>query len=319
MSSNQKSQNVPLPKDLMEVQLGQVDLLIAMYSSDEAISLDSTSSQLVETLKAWCEGDEETPPKIAELGISALLNLEVPQQDGSLTNENVLQLEVLFPLVQHPDDAAEGALTDPPQPKVRVRQPAWMSKADAARLTSDIPEEDIFSIIEAVKDLAAEYLVSKKTAALENAKTQTDEGIVRVWFYFPSISTRSKRDDLINHAPGYGLTGFLLAGKPGVLCVEGGSQAIDDYMKFIKTESWGDIPSGHKKVSERYRESGSDIKREFRDMQEITDDLGERRGERANRNDMKALEAWLNEKGQLNKEKSTKLVGAIRRRCFAQS
>ncbi|CAG9982479.1 unnamed protein product [Clonostachys byssicola] len=292
MSSNQLSQNVALPKDLMEVQLGQVDLLVAMYSSDEAISLDSTSSQLVETLRTWCEGDEETPPKIAEPGISALLNLEVPQQDGSITSENILQLEVLFPL-----EDAEGALTDPPPPKVRVRQPAWMSKADAARLTSDIPKEDIFTIIEAVKDLAAEYLASRKASALANAKKNIDEAIVRVWFYFPSISTRSKRDDLINHAPGYGLTGFLLAGKPGVLCVEGGSQAIDDYMKFIKTESWGDIPSGHKKVSERYRESGPDIKRAFQDMQEITDDLGERRGERANRNDMKALEAWLNEKG----------------------
>uniref|UniRef100_A0A8H7NMC2 Small nuclear ribonucleoprotein Prp3 C-terminal domain-containing protein n=1 Tax=Bionectria ochroleuca TaxID=29856 RepID=A0A8H7NMC2_BIOOC len=297
MSSNQASENDALPKDLMEIQLGQIDLLVAMYSSDEAISLDSTSSKLVEALRAWCEGDEETAPNIAEPGISALLNLEVPQQNGSPTTENVLQLEVLFPLVHHSDDAADGTLTDPPPPKTRVRQPAWMSKADAARLTSDIPKEDIFTIIEAVKDLAAEYLVSKKAAALESAKKNIDEAIVRVWFYFPSISTRSKRDDLINHAPGYGLTGFLLAGKPGVLCVEGGSQTIDDYMKFIKTESWGDIPSGHKKVSERYRESGSDIKRAFQDMQEITDDLGERRGERANRNDMKALEAWLNEKG----------------------
>nr|RBQ99375.1 hypothetical protein FVER53263_10842 [Fusarium verticillioides] len=123
-----------------------------------------------------------------------------------------------------------------------------------------------------------------------------DTSLVRVWFYFPSISTRAKRDDFINYAPTYGLTGFLLAGKPGILCLEGGSVAIDDFMKFIKTESWGDIPAHHKKVSERYREEAVDLKRAFSDMQEITDMI-EKRGARGNRGDMKALEAWLVECG----------------------
>jgi hypothetical protein len=115
---------------------------------------------------------------------------------------------------------------------------------------------------------------------------------VRAWFYFPSISTRSKRDDFIIHAPTYRLSGFLYAGKPGILCVEGEAQSVDDYMKFIKTESWGDIPAHHKKVSERYRES-KDVERVFEDMAEITDSVGERRGQRVNRGDMKAVEEWL--------------------------
>ena len=132
---------------------------------------------------------------------------------------------------------------------------------------------------------------------------------MRAWFYFPSISTRAKRDDLVAHAPVYGLTGFLLAGKPGVLCVEGAPARVDRYMRFIRTESWGDIPAHHKKVSERYREAigagvrgngggGGNGGRAFADMREITDELAAfRRGERANRNDMKALEAWLAERG----------------------
>jgi hypothetical protein len=68
-------------------------------------------------------------------------------------------------------------------------------------------------------------------------------------------------------------------------------------MKFIKTESWGDIPAHHKKVSERYRESGKDVNRAFEGMREVTDEVGERRGERANRTDMKALEMWLGKRG----------------------
>ncbi|CCF32536.1 hypothetical protein CH063_04912 [Colletotrichum higginsianum] len=48
-------------------------------------------------------------------------------------------------------------------------------------------------------------------------------------------------------------------------------------MRFIKTESWGDIPAHHKKVSERHRETGV-ASRVFADMSEITDSVGERRG-----------------------------------------
>ncbi|KAG5827185.1 hypothetical protein H9Q74_002769 [Fusarium xylarioides] len=54
----------------------------------------------------------------------------------------------------------------------------------------------------------------------------------------------------------------------------------------------GDIPAHHKKVSERYREEATDLKRAFSDMQEITDMI-EKRGARGNRGDMKALKAWL--------------------------
>jgi hypothetical protein len=67
-------------------------------------------------------------------------------------------------------------------------------------------------------------------------------------------------------------------------------------MSFIKTHSWGDIPSHQKKVSERYRET-KDVQRVFSGMEEITDSLGERSGHRANRGDMQALETWLQARG----------------------
>lgn len=72
-------------------------------------------------------------------------------------------------------------------------------------------------------------------------------------------------------------------------------------MKFIKTDSWGDIPSYQKKVSERLREGSGvgdvSVQRVFTGMQEITDSLGERGGARGNRGDMQALENWLKERG----------------------
>ncbi|KAH7024040.1 hypothetical protein EDB80DRAFT_60444 [Ilyonectria destructans] len=293
MSTDEGSRDV-LPKDLMELQLGQIDLLMAMYTSDDAISIDDASSNLLEALRDWCESDRETVPEFTEACITMLLSLDVSDEGHSSDETKSLQLSLSVPLI-YEEGGKALAPTEAPPVKTRIQQPAWMSKGEVACLTAEIPDGDILTVIEHVKEAACQHLAGLKHVDAINGNADTS--IVRVWFYFPSISTRSKRDDLVNYGPTYGLTGFLLAGKPGVLCLEGGSQAIDEFMKFIKTESWGDIPSHHKKVSERYREEGQDIRRAFKDMQEITDMIGERRGERANRNDMKALEAWLNESG----------------------
>lgn len=302
-----------LPKELLEIQLGQIDLLLAMYAAEEELFVEDDVRTYVEELKDWCSGDDgvlfagKTRPSI-----TMLLMLQVHTNDEPATASS-LKLDISIPLSVETSQDVTG-MDEPPPVKFRLQQPTWMSKAEAAQLMAGIPQDesgnDMFTTIEQIKDAASQHLLQQAHSAAAEEEEEaaypahTNNTLLRVWFYFPSISTRAKRDDLVTHAPRYGLTGFLLAGKPGILCVEGGSaRAVDDYMRFIKTESWGDIPAHHKKVSERYRETlgpGADGKiaaRAFPDMQEITDTLGERRGERANRNDMRLLEAWLTERG----------------------
>jgi hypothetical protein len=281
-----------LPQDLIELQLGQIDLLLAMYP--EEITIDGNSQATVDILKSMEEIGNHNFMTNAP-SVSTLLRVEIASD--TTHNQHTLELDLTFPFSYEGPNEPE----DPPKVKVRICQPYWLSRAATAQLMTDLPEEeDLLGTIEHIKDAAEQQLKLAVDTAIA-PPTQGTLGksagpFVRVWFYFPSISTRSKRDDFIIHAPSYQLTGFLYAGKPGLLCVEGGSQAIDDYMKWIKTESWGDIPAHHKKVSERYRET-KDVERVFADMTEITDMVGERRGQRANRGDMKAMEEWLTERG----------------------
>ncbi|KAI0477074.1 hypothetical protein GGR56DRAFT_388246 [Xylariaceae sp. FL0804] len=286
-----------LPKDLLEVQLGQIDLLTSMYAAEDAVLIDETTQRVVDQLKEWCEGVRDTSPVLSDEALLVLLELPISGQHS-------LRLEIAVPVASG-RDIDHDMLGESPPVKIRARQPEWMSKTETFRLNGEIPQdEDLFTCIEHVKEKASQQL-SRSIEAQTNTgasfkssdPSESSEETSRVWFYFPSISTREKRDDLVNHAPRYGLTGFLLAGKPGILCLEGASRRIDEFMRFIKTESWGDIPPQHKKVSERYRESGLDVRPAFGGMQEITGLVGERRGERANRGDMKALEAWLTERG----------------------
>ena len=292
-----------LPKDLMEVQLGEIDLLLAMYPSEDEIQVDNSSRCLLEELRTWCESeDTEGFSCLTQDAIYITLGLDfdVPVQDDSETTITDaaprIELAISVPIAYTGDTTASD-LSEPPNASTRVQPTSWMSKAEAAQMSAEAPQADITSAIEFVREAAA-HSFKRKHHKECMASPNNHQEITRIWFYFPSISTRSKRDDIVNYAPTYNLTGFLLAGKPGVLCLEGDSQAIDDFMKFIKTVSWNDIPSQHKKVSERHREEGPELARAFKDMSEITDEFGDtRRGIRGNRNDMSVLKSWMEERG----------------------
>lgn len=280
-----------LPPELIEHQIAQVDLLMAMYPGDE-ITMEESSRSLFDSLNSSLADHALPRPNThGPSPINLLLHLSI-EEDKSL------QLDINVPFAYEGNAPPDEA----PSINVRIRQPSWLNRATTTHLNANISEdEDLFTTISSIQDAASNHLTDQTPPDQPPTNTPTPHSpLVRAWFYFPSISTRAKRLDLITHAPSYSLTGFLFAGKPGLLCLEGTSPNIDSYMKFIKTESWGDIPSHHKKVSERLREEGPErkgVERAFSDMQEITDEVGERRGARANRGDMGAVEEWLGERG----------------------
>ncbi|KAH8848420.1 hypothetical protein MCOR07_000601 [Pyricularia oryzae] len=274
-----------LSTDLIELQLGQIDLLLAMYP--ESTTIDADNHRRAEALRSIVDGSLASDPP-ASLSLVLSLDLDRTVRDCG----SKLDLEISFSFAQ-PDGPVE-----PPPPRGRVLQPTWLSKADTSSLNASLPPELLADLDKEALEAHVTQTLATLLAPKPSAESQDQpRDLVRVWFYFPSISTRSKRDDLVEHAPRHGLTGFLISGKPGMLCVEGCADDIDAYMRFVRTESWRDIPAAHKKVSERLREAG--VQRVFDDMREVDcgDMGGERRGERANRLDMKALETWLVGKG----------------------
>lgn len=280
-----------LSTEHMEAQLSIIELLIGMFPEDNEISIPP------ETLR-WTDfhssGGRLSSPTPAELSLAVNLRIE----DIATRNVRHVLLNVSVPLRYSDVDRSE-----PPPLRYFLRQPDWLTKAQVLEFSNAMPEGDVFEAMAWIKEEAPERLIAK-LEEMDTGSIHTENNIlVRVWFYFPSLSTREKRDDIVNFAPVYQLTGFVLAGKPGVLCLEGTTSNVDAYMKYIKTHSWGDIPSYQKKVSERYRETRSPdeeslgVNRVFGGMEEITGVLGYRGGARANRGDMKALEIWLKERG----------------------
>lgn len=273
-----------LPAEILETQLSTIDLLAAMFPSPGELEIPESTTQCVEKLRDWCQDPSLPAPQVSS---SIYIIVTLPINDG----EQSINVSVTVPLESENPETVD----EPPPLSYLIRQPDWLSKAEVAEIAASIPQSDTLEVFDYIQTEASHLLESKQSQATAQPAQKVSGPAVRVWFYFPSLSTRKKRDDMVNLAPTYSLTGFVLAGKPGVLCLEGTSTDIDSYMSFIKTHSWGDIPSHQKKVSERYRET--EIDRVFSGMEEITDSLGERGGQRANRGDMQALEAWLTAKG----------------------
>lgn len=284
----------PLPLPQLEQQLLALDLLHSMFSLPGEIEQTTSDRESILRLREYVEGHLPPSPS-PKLPTSLEFDLNV-----AVDPEHVLQLHIQLPLSRPRTHKPEhnGDHDEPPSPVVVFRCPAWMNRKAHSELVKRIPSGSPDAVLEAVdfiKQECAHYLAARLTSSSFEPVAQ-DRDLVRVWFYLQSLSTRAKRDDMVNWATGYKLTGFVLAGKPGILCLEGSPKDIDAYMSDIKTKSWSDVPSHQKKVSERYREEGPEVRRVFHTMREVTGEVS-KGGHRGNRGEMGEVRSLFEEVG----------------------
>ena len=176
-------------------QLDILSLLQAMYPLPEELVLHPDTASFV-------DDPTSKPPSALEMTLRVSLD-SYP--------EKILELFISLTM--------DGDLV-----KIVPRQPAWLNRLAHGTLSLSIPEYDphispgeyILDSLEALK-LTATNLVLEQ-ASLEAPEVEEEVVIKeikleRVWFWFPMLSTREKRKDMVEYAPRYGLTGFVLAGE----------------------------------------------------------------------------------------------------------
>lgn len=124
--------------------------------------------------------------------------------------------------------------SDPPL--LSIQHPAFLTRSQHEQLLHSLSPvqtvDDVYVALDEIKPAAEQLIEDLKAqehsaAAAKVAKPRFSGPMVRAWFWFIMITTREKRNDVTQWAAHYGLTGFLLAGKPGILCLEGRADAID--------------------------------------------------------------------------------------------
>ncbi|WWC68533.1 uncharacterized protein I206_102462 [Kwoniella pini CBS 10737] len=275
------------PNPELEAQLELLQLLTSMFTSTELILPETTQSILDQYTEEPSKGLSYTQELQGDLTLSV--------DEYASTSEQVI-FHISLPM------------KGDQKVQIRPKQPNFLNRNQYQALLDDIPNvepneelsEYILSTIDNVKASLQTVLKESTAEKLDEQLDEEDDSaveIIRVWFWLPSLSTREKRDDMVNFAKDVGLTGFVLAGKPGLLAVEGNSQVIDKYMSRIKSESWSDIPKHHKKITERLRRIlPSPEAKAFRDMREITDTITHY-GQYNHRGDMSEVKKLMDQWG----------------------
>ena len=176
-------------------------------------------------------------------GIELCIELRIGTGDdgnGEGTDEMTVVVIIITISLVRPRQESNSTNLDEEQPisQIRTNQPTWLSRSAHLALQQSIyhrsldpllpPEEkEAYSLIQfaqtSLEGLFATYCEETRIAEAEKKdrmegvakggeREGEGEGEVRVWFWFPSLSTREKRDDMVNWAPMYGLSGWVLAG-----------------------------------------------------------------------------------------------------------
>lgn len=233
-----------LSKSLLEAQLEAYDLCHSLFSQEGELSLTCSSEEFLPHLREWLEttkdgsiaGVEHDGPSVWENEIEFTLKLTFKRPEDESDAIFPLILSVRLPTV------ADVRTSDLPPPAIwHVPQPQWLSRKSYDSLSSSLPRYNsatftsntdyILQVIDHLREEGPSLVPSpedeeppvtstkksRRTPSTSIPDSQVCPKEFRVWLWFPSLSTREKRDDITSWAPEYDLTGFVLAGTFALL------------------------------------------------------------------------------------------------------
>jgi hypothetical protein len=183
--------------DVVEYQLSNISLLQSMYPESSELEVSPHCLSDYMTLEA-------NP-------LSSVSSNQLELLHTTSIDQGELGLIITLPL-------------DQSRVEMNMRQPSWLTRVEweqVRELPPSVEGELVVEYLLETMDLIRRRVseLPKYQAVEEDTKpdlttTQKPKSCLqRVWFWFPSLSSKEKRRDLIDFAEEHLLTGFLLAGK----------------------------------------------------------------------------------------------------------
>lgn len=204
--------------ECVRTQLEEVELLQATFPGPSEFSVDAGWT---EAARAHLEDHAEAPPPLQCI-------LRPP---GIEPLELTLQLPREYPLIA---------------PEVFIRTPN-LDRTSQKRLNdqlqlyvTSLPRGDscIYTLVSWLQDNVEEYRVNESVV---DKKLDKPKSFSRLWIYSHHIYSKTKRRDILSLADEFNLTGFMLAGKPGIVCIEGEKDDCEEWWSRIKAMNWKKI------------------------------------------------------------------------------
>jgi hypothetical protein len=182
--------------DVVEYQLSNISLLQSMYP--EASELE---------VSPHCLSDYMT---LEANPLSSVSSNQLELLHRTSIDQGELGLIITLPL-------------DRSRVEMNMRQPSWLTRVEWEQVKDIAPSVEGELVVEylletmdlirhRVGELPKYQAVEEDTKPDLTTTAKPKSCLQRVWFWFPSLSSKEKRRDLIDFAEEHLLTGFLLAG-----------------------------------------------------------------------------------------------------------
>lgn len=177
------------------------EALIVLSFFDGLKLLEPTNDAQLDLLQRIIDGEAET---LDQLAIDAI-TFEITIQ----TTDPHFDIIINLPLTNDVDELPHPILSLSPNDTL-----SRQNQVALAKYIAGLNDSDILNSISCIESCANKLLALPVSDSITAGivKEEKEEEEVRVWFWLQSLSTKSKRDDIVNWASEYNLTGFVLAG-----------------------------------------------------------------------------------------------------------
>lgn len=322
------------PEALAE-QMGAVELLSAMWSGDGEMVLTDQDEAAIHAVGQFLNlpvaslGDAASVQLKAQIPSAIQVTLVIrpsPELERQQQQQR-LGLVVHIPLRKPPGQSSAEETANVQAASLSLSSLSTVSRSTMDNLMHVLDQirseqDDIVSHVMTAVEQLSEHILSL-TSIEEQSAEKTEVPVARIatavrrsWYYLPSLSSRDKRADIVQAATTFtpALSGFLLAGKPGLIVLEHplyattaedlavesttAAHALDSFWSDIKSHSWGDIPSSHKKISEKLTEAVCTGGGAFAGFHDVTNwPETERAPDRGRKTDLSKVVTWLESRG----------------------
>lgn len=245
-----------ITKECLRKQLEECELLKSMYSNPGEFQSDTP--YLINEIEQYLSGSRNS--------IDEKLDYRVKLTSGDIHMELSVVLGHNYPLVEKP---------------MLIIRIATLSRHDEKLVKEaidnfidtevDKTEAYMFQVVSWLQDNIQDLVQLPESKAQWENKTESST-MGRAWLWSHHIYSKIKRQDIMKLSKDYCLNGFMWPGKPGVICLEGYAENVEDVVKIIKTWNWQKLKLVKMEVSE---EPQPENFFRFQDFQEIVLDDNE--------------------------------------------
>ncbi|XP_010194847.1 RWD domain-containing protein 2A isoform X2 [Colius striatus] len=238
-------------KDCLELQLLELEMLLAMFPKRGEMKLDEDAVPSVQ--RYLRNPDGALPPRLE-------YSIAVDVGEAKVRVELQVLLPHRYPHMAPQLFARCNALHRQQQLQLNAGLTSHISSLDSG-------EPCVYAAVQWVKDNSLPYLADSQTS-VESASEEVTKGTLhRMWIYSHHIYRQELRKKIFDSAKKLNLTGFCLTGKPGVICVEGLQENCEEFWRVIRYPNWKHISCKH--VENVEAEGSVDNLRLFRAFEDL--------------------------------------------------